>query len=294
MVLCEGLKLNGYDAVPAYSGEEALAICGQGDIDLLLLDVGLPGIDGYEVCRRMKAHPAMRDIPIIFITARGSDIDVTEGYQLGAVDYVPKPYNLPMVMLRVEAALRTRQVSDPWRSGAVETLADTCYTDALTGLRNRRYLMERLQEEVEKAHRYQHYVSCLALDVDDVDAMDLEFGLPSPEDLLVEVALAMRKASRSYDILARYDGSLFAAVLPHAALDHAVRYAQKIEAEIQRLTLSDPPAASGLNFGIVACRNGNAHGADKIFGEAMRGLLQAKSCAGSRIVARDLDSLVAP
>jgi diguanylate cyclase (GGDEF)-like protein len=278
--------------VPAYSGEEALALCARGDIDLLLLDVGLPGIDGYEVCRRMKSAPDMRDIPVIFITARGSDVDVTEGYSIGAVDYVPKPYNLPMVMLRVEAALRTRQIVDPWRGGGVETLADTCYTDALTGLRNRRYLMERLQEEVEKAHRYHHYVSCLALDVDDVEAVDTEFGIATTEDLLVEIALAMRKSSRSYDILARYDASLFAAVLPHAPLEDAVRYAKKIEAEVRSHAFSDPPTNAGLSFGIVSCRDGSAHGADKVFGEAMRGLFQAKSRAGTRIIARDLDALV--
>ena len=290
--MCEGLKLNGYEAVPAYSGEEALAVCARGDIDLLLLDIGLPGIDGYEVCRRLKASVETRDIPIVFITARGSDVDVSKGYELGAVDYVPKPYNLPMVMLRVEAAFRTRQVVDLWQAGT-DTLADTCYTDALTGLRNRRYLLERLQEEVEKAHRYQHFVSCLALDVDDIQALDQDSGIAPTEDLLVEIAWAMRKMSRNYDILARYDASLFAAVLPHAKLEDAVRYAKKIEAEVRSRAYSEPPTNAGLSFGIVSCSNGSAHGADKIFGEAMRVLLQAKSRGGERIVARNLDAVIA-
>jgi len=291
MVLCQGLQINDYDVTAVHTGQAALERCAQGVVDLLLLDVGLPDIDGYEVCRRLKEKQETRDIPVIFVTAKGTAEDVAEGYRLGAVDYIAKPYNLPIVMVRVDSAMRTRQMT-----GAVgpdhDLLDDTAYTDRLTGLRNRRFLLERLQEEVEKAHRYDYPVSCIIVDVDEVQGLDNELGAASMDDLLAEIAMTMRNASRNYDILARYDGALFAAVLPHALLKDAVSYANKIQSEISATTFSDPsfPTQAKLSFGIVSCRNGSARGADKILGEAMRGLLKAKSRSRDRINAHDLNA----
>lgn len=170
-------------------------------------------------------------------------------------------------------------------------LIDTAYTDHLTGLRNSRFLLERLQEEVEKAHRYDYPVSCVVLDVDEMKALDEKAGTASLDDVLVEVALAMRNASRNYDILARYDGAMFAAVLPHALIDEAIRYATKIYEEISTITFNDPccPTQAKLRFGVVSCRNGSAIGADHILGEAMQGLLKAKSCEGKKLYAKDLN-----
>lgn len=289
-VLCEGLKLHSYEAVPAYTGQEALERCAQGSIDLLLLDIGLPDIDGHEVCRRLKENPKTSDIPIVFVTARGAANDVSEGYRLGAVDYIAKPYNLPIVMVRVEAAMRTRQVMDYLQSRP-DPLGDTIYTDHLTGLRNRRYLLERLQEEAEKAHRHKHYLSCIVLDVDDIVALDEELGAVSMDDLLVEVALAVRNASRNSDILARYEDSRFAVVLPHVELENAIKYAEKIDEEISSTIFSDPrcPTRARVSFGIVSCSNGHAIGADQILAEAARNLFCATTHRGSRICARDLN-----
>jgi two-component system cell cycle response regulator len=288
-VLCEGLKINGYGAVGAYTGQEALDLCESGDVDLLLLDIGLPDIDGYAVCEQLKGNPNTKDIPVIFVTAKGEAKHVSEGYRLGAVDYIPKPYNLPIVMVRVESALRTRAVTGDIGSHH-DSMRDLAYTDQLTGLRNRRFLLERLQEEVEKAHRYDHSVSCMVVDVDDIKAMEIEWGTASMDDLLVEIAMAMRHQSRNYDILARYDGALFAAVLPHAPLEDAIRYANKIQDEISGMSFSDPPTHAQLRFGIVACRNSTATCADRLLGEAMRGLLHAKGHKSNRIIARDLST----
>lgn len=289
-VLCEGLKLHNYDAVASFTGQQALDRCSEGGIDLLLLDIGLPDINGFEVCKRLKQNPKTADIPIIFVTAKGSASDVSQGYDLGAVDYIAKPYNLPMVMISVGMAMRTKFMSGLLDNPS-ELIEDTVYTDLLTGLRNRRFLIERLQEEVEKAHRYDYPLSCLMLDVDEIRGEDEELGAASLDDLLVEIALAMRSASRNYDILARFEGPMFAAVLPHAPLKDAVSYAKKIEEEISCTTFCDPsfPTRARLNFGIVSCRNGSAQGAEQVLGEAMRNLLRASTHPKSRIFGRDLN-----
>lgn len=290
-VLCGGLDLLNYEAVAAHSGTEALEVCSRGDIDLVLLDVCMPDIDGYEVCRRLKQDPKTRDIPVVFVTVRGSVADMSKGFELGAVDYITKPYNLPMVMVRVEAALRNRRQEEKARIQE-ESFQDSAYTDHLTGLRNRRYLLERLQEEVEKAHRYNYPVSCIVFDVDDVQSLDEDLGPVSLDDLLVEVAMILRNHTRTYDVLARYDNNLLAAVLPHAPLEQAMSYVTKIMREVDSTTFSDPnfPTQTKLSAGIVACQNGSALGADFVLGEAMRGLLQAKSMSEQRLVARNLAS----
>lgn len=287
-VLCEGLKLHDYDAESASTGSAALERCGKGGIDLILLDVGLPDLDGYEVCRQLKDNSDTRDIAVIFVTAQGAPEDISLGYQLGAVDFITKPFNLPMVMVRVDSAMRTRQMSDMLQHP--EGFVDGAYTDHLTGLRNRRFLLERLQEEVEKAHRYDYPVSCMVVDVDEVTPVDTELGATSMDDLLAEIALTLRNASRTYDILARYDGALFAAVLPHARLEDAMSYASKMQREIGATTFSDPsfPTQAKLSFGIVTCRNGSSRGAEHLLGEAMRRLLHAKS-SNQNVSGRDLN-----
>jgi len=288
-LICEGLRSHDYDAVAVHSGREALALCQEGDIDLILLDVCFPDIDGYEVCRQLKADPKTSGIVVVFVSVKGEPPDVIKGFELGASDYITKPYNLPIVIIRVDSVVRGKLVQDKLRSQQ-ESPSGTSYTDSLTGLRNRRYLLERLQEEVEKAHRYNYPVSCVVLDVDEVRAQDDELGPVSLDDLLVEVAMTLRNYSRTYDVLARYDGTLFAAVLPHLPLEGAKSYAEKIMREVDSTTFSDPnfPTEAALSVGVVACKNGSAAGADFVLGEAMRGLLQAKSMPQQRLVARNL------
>lgn len=288
-VLSEGLRLNGYRVESVRTGAEALAVCRRGDIDLVLLDVVLPDIDGYAVCQQLKSDPRTSDIVVIFATAKESRDDIVHGFNVGAVDYITKPYNLPMVMIRVDAAMRMHELQNKLRAQD-EVLVDTAYTDTLTGLRNRRYLLERLQEEVEKAHRYNYPVSCLVFDLDEVTPLDDELGPAPLDDLLTEIGLAIRNYSRTYDILARYDGTVFAAVLPHTPLDQAVVYADKIMKEMDSTTFADPcfPTQAKLSVGIACCRNGSAHGAEYVLGEAMRGLLQAKSNPRDRMAARNL------
>ena len=288
-VLCEGLRLHNYDAIAAHSGEKALAVCREGNIDLVLLDVCMPEVNGYEVCERLKEDPATRDIAVVFVTVKGSIEDISKGFALGAADYITKPYNLPMVMVRVDAALQKKQEQDRLRTQHAFFL-DNSYTDYLTGLRNRRYLLERLQEEVEKAHRYNYPVSCVVFDVDEVRPLDSELGAASMDDLLIEIGMTLRNHSRTFDVLSRYDSSLFAAILPHAPLRDASGYVDKILEEIDSITFSDPnfPTEAKLSVGIVTCQNGSARGAEMVLGEAMRGLLQAKSLPEKRVVARNL------
>lgn len=284
-ILCEGLSYHDYESFACHSGQEALDLCAAERIDLVLLDIVMPGMDGFEVCKRLKEAAETKHIAVIFVSGKDAPDDVSKGYTLGAVDYITKPYNLPMVMVRVESALQKMNQEQPLHVRH-EGVMDSAYTDNLTGLRNRRYLMERIQEEVEKAHRYNYPVSCAIFDVDDIQAIDEETGSVEMNDLLVEIAMAFRNYSRAYDVLARYDDSMFAVMLPHTPLEDAIGYGKKLMDEIDATTFSDPnyPTRASMSVGVVTCQNGDAINAELIFGEAMRSLLKAKSLPEKRIV----------
>lgn len=288
--LCDGLEEFGFETVEVHTGGEALDACSKNELDLILLDVSLPDMDGFEVCKQLKASEKTEDISVIFVTGKTDPGDISKGYSLGAIDYITKPYNLPMVMVRVEAAVFNKSSSTE-QPAEVDGVMDVAYTDQLTGLKNHRYLMERLQEEVDKAHRHDFALSCIVIDVDEIHAVSAENEPAETDDLLAEVAMTLRNATRTYDVLTRYEEGTFVALLPHTPLQDAMGYATKIMDEVDATIFADPsaPTKASLSVGIVTCRNGSAAGADAIFGEAMRTLLKAKGMSTPRLAGHDLN-----
>lgn len=296
-MIAKGLQLHGYEAVAVHDGAQALAACRSGEFDLALLDIEMPVHDGFEVCRQLRADEKTRDMGVIFVTVNGAKQDIAQGFELGALDYITKPYNLPMVIVRVDAAMSRMETNSLVHSSASQTtLSDTAYTDHLTGLRNRRFMLERLQEEVEKAHRYDVPLSCVMFDLDEWSAIDSELGPAPMDDLIVELAMAIRDHTRGFDVVARYDGSMFVAILCNTGLEEAKHYATNILDDIASSTFSDPsfPTEARMSAGITSCRNGVAYGAEFVLGEAMRGLLQAMAHKDTRIIAKDLDADITP
>lgn len=273
--LCEDLRRLGYGIIAAANGEAAVAICREQPVALLIAGCPLPDIECGALRARLDEHPESRNIPVLFGVPRG----VTPN---AAIRFCcDKPYNLPVVMMCVDRMLGTNPETQ-------EPLTDNSYTDPLTGLRNRRFLSERLDEELQKASRYNTPLSCLFAEINDVEAVDGELGSVSLDDLMAEMAFALRSSSRVYDILARFDGSLFAAVLPHTPLDAAIQYARKIREEVSSTTFSDPafPTRAQLTFGIVTTNGGPVEGSERVLSEAMRNLLHASAGVEHGIVAR--------
>lgn len=287
--LARQLRLHAYDTVEAYSGQDALSACRTGGIDLILLDINMPDINGFEVCEQLKAAPDTDNIPVVFVTARGELAAIERGIGLGASDYITKPYNFPMVLLRVESVLSGNSTRAPMYLDHVSVL-DSVYTDQMTGLRNRRYFMERLQEEADKADRYDFPLSVAIFAIRDFESLDeSQHHLPT-EDLLTEVAMGLRSHSRAYDVIARYDEAVFSVVLPHLPFSEAICYCEKILDEFDHTTLSEPkrPTRATLTAAAVTCQRSAVRTADDIFGEAMKMLLRAQSAADKRFMGREL------
>lgn len=222
------LSREGYGVIPATNGVEALALAQSALPDLLVLDIAMPGMDGYSVCREVRASGPEAP-PVIFLTARVETQDRVVGLDAGAVDYIVKPFSAAELRARVRAALRTKRDTDRLLVAAV--------TDPLTGLLNRGQLGPRVAELVAGSRRTRRPLACLMVDLDFFKSVNDTYGHQAGDAVLVEVARRLEDAKRASDILLRYGGEEFLALLPETDLDGALVVAEKFRAAI-----ADEPA----------------------------------------------------
>lgn len=238
----------------ARSGEEALAVCEAQSPDLILLDVMMPDMDGFEVCRRLKANPLTRDIPVIFVTAMQDAESETMGLDVGAVDFISKPINAKTVRARVKTHLTLKAQSD--------LLRNWVYIDGLTGVYNRRYFDEQLPIEWARAARAEKPLSLLMLDVDYFKRFNDRYGHQAGDDCLRQVATAIRETlQRPGDLVTRYGGEEFVCLLAETDLTGALTVAEQLSAAIRKLQIAHEAStvADVVTVSIGACtKNTNA------------------------------------
>jgi diguanylate cyclase (GGDEF)-like protein len=237
-----------YRVLMATSGAKALALCREDPPDLVLLDVVMPGMDGHEVCARLKAEEATRDIPVIFVTSHDAPEQETRGLELGAVDFIAKPVNPAVVRARVRTHLTLKAQSD--------LLREMVFIDGLTGVANRRCFDERLDAEWRRAARSASPLALLMLDVDHFKRYNDRYGHQVGDECLRRVARALKACVlRPGDLVARYGGEEFACVLPGTDLDGAMTVATGIEQRVRGLEIehaaSDVAAVVTLSVGVA-------------------------------------------
>lgn len=194
------------EALGALYGEEGIRLATEGRPDVILLDSRMPGISGFDVCSRLKEEEQTKHIPIIFLT--GKDIteeNVVRGLELGAYDYITKPYRVAELLARIRVMARIKVAEQRARELSV--------TDELTGLYNRRFLLQRCEEELSRAHRYRLPLTCILLDLDRFKRINDDHGHRAGDEVLRRVAQAMQGECRKEDIVARYGGEEFVVVL---------------------------------------------------------------------------------
>lgn len=238
LALMDTLLRDTYKVKVANSGERALEIA-QSDTppDLILLDILMPGLDGYEVCRRLKANEATKDIPIIFITAMADVENESMGFALGAVDYISKPFNKTVVKARIRVHMQLKRQS--------RLLENLVFVDALTEVPNRRALEQTFANEWARCLRSGSPLSYILIDIDLFKQFNDHYGHGSGDDCLVRVAKALHSCvQRPGDCLGRYGGEEFAAILANTDLDQALQVAQNFHASVAALQV--PHAHSGV------------------------------------------------
>lgn len=214
----------------ATSGEAALRLCQERLPDLVLLDVEMPGMDGFEVLRRLKADGLTRELPVIFVTGHTSDDVEARCLEAGGVDFISKPIHPRVVRSRVKTHLLLKFQSD--------LLRDMVFIDPLTNSYNRRYFDERLTMEWARARRSGAPLSLLMIDVDHFKAYNDHYGHPAGDQALREVVRALtRHLQRPGDTVARYGGEEFACLLPETDHAAALMLAARLELGVRELGL---------------------------------------------------------
>jgi diguanylate cyclase (GGDEF)-like protein len=224
------LLINAYDVQFALSGEEGLALISASAPDLILLDVMMPGMDGYEVCRRLKANVATRQIPVIFVTAKDKEDEEEYGLSVGAVDYITKPFNSSIVRIRIKNQITLKHHAD-----LLESLA---MIDALTHLPNRRRFDVQLDIECKLSKRDNTPLSLLVLDIDYFKQYNDHYGHALGDVCLQKVSAIMAQAIvRPADLLVRYGGEEFVVILPQTNSEGAHSIAEKMRQAVERLQI---------------------------------------------------------
>jgi diguanylate cyclase (GGDEF)-like protein len=243
----------------AYSSVEGLTMARELLPDLVLLDVDMPDPDGFEVCRRLKADSTTVAIPVVFLTGASSPDERIFGLELGAVDYVTKPFNPAELRARVRASLRTKYLMD--------LLAKRAQIDGLTGLWNRAHFEERLKQEQSLHCRTTRPLSCVIADVDHFKSVNDTYGHPFGDEALRGIAGVLSDIGRTEDIICRLGGEEFVILCPNTSLAGAVRFAERCRESIlnMKLTHQGKPVRVTCSFGAAeeGCKPSMIEAADQ-------------------------------
>ncbi|NCP41274.1 MAG: diguanylate cyclase [Rhodoferax sp.] len=220
-----------YACFAATGGVQALEFCRRTPPDLVLLDIVMPDMDGYAVCKALKADPATRDIPVVFITAHTDALEESQALELGAVDFISKPVNPAVVRARVKTHLTLKYQSD--------LLRQLVFRDGLTGAFNRRYFDQQLTTEVARSVRSQLPLALVMIDVDFFKRFNDHYGHQAGDDCLRQVVQLLQQGlRRPADLVARYGGEEFACILPETSFEDAMAIARELEDSVRAKAIS--------------------------------------------------------
>jgi diguanylate cyclase (GGDEF)-like protein len=297
------LQSRGYPAVRTVtSGAEALRLLGEGtpaaspgDVEVVLLDVGLPDLDGIEVCRRLKAALPLKDIPVLIITGATDEQTLEHAFAAGACDFLHKPIRLPELLARLRSALNLKRELDTCKAHERELVQVTrqleqlnrelerlSILDELTSIANRRFFNVVLAQEWARAARAVLPLSLIMIDIDFFKNYNDHYGHLQGDDCLRRVATALSSlAKRPGDCVARYGGEEFVVVLAHTGVHGAATVAEGLRRQIESLRLEHPcsPVANWVTISLgvastVPERSGSAEllvtAADQAVYEAKR------------------------
>ncbi|HEV2150413.1 MAG TPA: diguanylate cyclase [Longimicrobiaceae bacterium] len=293
------LSSRGYRIETAGNGEEALAMVLENPPHLILCDVMMPVMDGYEVSRRIKNHAELPYIPIILVTARDSTQDKVEGLEAGADDYLTKPINFPELEARVRSMLRIKRLQDELDQKnrelastnqelevANRKLRKLSITDGLTELFNHRHVHELLREEFERSRRTHEPIAVAMLDLDRFKAVNDTYGHPTGDVILYETARIIRETAREIDMVGRYGGEEFIAILPNTDEEEAGRFAERVRRAVEEHVFRDEPHEVRMtaSSGVAAFPRLDIDTPETLLKRADEALYVAKESGRNRVV----------
>ncbi|SFI08995.1 diguanylate cyclase (GGDEF) domain-containing protein [Tindallia magadiensis] len=275
------LLKNEWTVKVATNGKTALSIANSEDPpDLILLDVMMPEIDGYKICEILKASEATKDIPVIFVTAMSQQEDEAKGLELGAIDYITKPYHASIVKARVRNHLELKQYRD--------LLKDASLIDGLTGIPNRRRFDEVLSTEWKRSFRDGKPISVLMADIDYFKRYNDHYGHLEGDECLRKVADCLRRTlKRPGDLVARYGGEEFVGIMPMTGEDGAFTIAESFRKAVEAMEIEhvDSPISEvvTISVGVSTMIPSDKVEAEKLVEKADNALYEAKKTGRNQV-----------
>lgn len=292
-VLQVNLTEAGYDVTTAENGRDALAIMNSGNFPLVMTDLVMPEMDGLDLCRAIRQKASSGYTYIILLTAQATKEDVVKGLEAGADEYLVKPVNQAELTARLKTARRILDLEASLKK-SLEEITTLSVRDSLTGIFNRRYLDERLPQELKRAFRYKHPLSIVMFDLDHFKAVNDTHGHHTGDIVLQESVGAIKSSiRREIDWLARYGGEEFVMVLPETDLAGATVVAERSRRFIAGLAIKSGEAVIHLtaSFGIATYRPLPEQAVPyhaSLLAAADRCLYQAKADGRDRVVGTEL------
>lgn len=265
----------GYDVRTARDGEEGLAAVASFQPDLVVSDIMMPRMNGYDLARRIRENPQTRFIPIILQTAAGARVeDARLGSEVGALGYITDPTDLELLLARARTLLDFKAYLD--------TCEEQASTDHLTGLANRRRFERQLDKEVERTSRHGRPFCLVMLDLDDFKQVNDTFGHEAGDEALKSLARVLQQGTRGIDLAARVGGEEFAVILTETNLETAIEVAERLRVAIKALEI--PPVGQiAASFGVAECPS-HAQSSRELLASADAALYEAKRQGRDRVV----------
>ena len=275
--------LSEYDVIDTVSGKEALNIVEEEKVDLILLDIMMPEMDGYEVCKKLKSKQSTKDIPVVFITAKTDEKSIERAYSVGGSDYVIKPFRPKELLARVNRELQLKSYQ--------EELKFLASTDPMTKLYNRRYFSEIAKNILEIDRRNECELSLLMLDIDKFKNVNDTYGHAIGDEVIIFVADILKKYQRKSDVICRYGGEEFVILLPLTSLNNALLVAEKIRKCIEESAVKIGKIESlkmTVSIGVSQVDVLNELNIEATLGRADEALYEAKNLGRNRVCKRDI------
>jgi diguanylate cyclase (GGDEF)-like protein len=267
-----------YQISTAGDGQTGVELARAEHPDAILMDLFMPRLDGIQALERLRGDPATADIPVIFVSARGDESVKVRTLDLGAADYLQKPFSERELRARLERTLRLSQ--------SQTALRELAQTDPLTGLANLRAFRARIEDEVKRARRYGTPLTAIMADMDHLKPVNDTLGHAAGDRAIAAVAAVIRGELRETDFGARYGGDEFVLLLPHTTADEGRVLAERICARLKEtaLDISERRISIGASFGVACLPDDGAEtAADALVRAADEALYRAKRAGRGRV-----------
>ena len=279
------LSKQGHQILLAEDGNIGLQTAAREHPDLILLDLILPGIDGYEVCQRIKKGDATSEIPVIMLTSKSEAADKVRGLEMGASDYVTKPFDEGELIARVNIHLQIRELHESLKEKNRQ-LKEMANRDGLTGLYNHRYFQETISKDFQRAVRYHESLSCVMFDIDHFKKFNDNYGHQTGDMVLKTLGGLIEELVRDSDLSARYGGEEFVLLMYHTAPKEALMVAERLRKAVEqhKFHADDLVLTVAISVGVASFPHPEIADAKTLIECADKALYRAKEEGRNRVI----------